>query len=74
MATYIASNASRDSVTITLSRAEADALRDAALYAELGIVEGNLPMNNRTRAAYDRAVSALAASTNTSARRAGFFD
>ena len=73
MASYLASNQSRDAVTIMLSRAEAEALRDLALYAEPDIGEG-LPMNNQTRAAAGRALDALAASTNTSARRAGFFD
>lgn len=73
MASYIAHGAKRELVTLMFSRAEADALRDMALYAEMDIGEG-LPMNPMTRAAANRAVAALAASTNTSARRAGYFD
>ena len=73
MASYLALNASRDTVTLMLSKAEADALRDLALYAEPDIGEG-LPMNPQTRAAAERAMSALTAATNTSARRAGYFD
>lgn len=68
MATYIANNAARDTVTITLSKAEAEALLEAASRAQLP------NQNGKTKAAFNRAISALNASTNTSARRAGFFD
>lgn len=68
MAIYIANNAARDTVTITLSRAEAEALLEAASRAHLE------NLNGKTKAAFNRAISALSASTNTSARRAGFFD
>ena len=71
MATYIAHSQRRDTVTLTLSKAEADALRDMASAA---YDEGLGEMNSSTRAAFERAISALTASTNTGARRAGFFD
>lgn len=76
MATYLAHNAKRDTVTLMLTRAEAEALLAAIDFAEVATDdEGTLmEMNGQTRAAYKRAVSALNASTNTSARRAGFFD
>lgn len=73
MASYLAGNARLDTVTLMLSKAEAEALRDLALFAEQSINDG-LPMNNSTVAAARRAIDALSASTNTSARRAGFFD
>lgn len=73
MATYTASNDMRDTVVLVLSRAEAEALRDLAAYAEPYIGEP-LPMNHMRRGAAERAMSALSAATNTSARRAGFFD
>lgn len=73
MASYLASNMRRDTVTLILSKAEAEALRDLALFAEPSINDG-LAMNGSTLAAARRAVDALAASVNTSARRAGFFD
>ncbi len=73
MATYLSHNSKRDVVTLMLTRAEADALRDVALYAEPDIGE-NLPMNPQQKAAFNRAIDALAASTNTSARRAGYFE
>jgi len=71
MATYIANNAARDSVTLTLSNAEAHALLDLAAEAEN---EGLGCSNGKKRAAARRAMDALSAATNTSARRAGFFD
>jgi hypothetical protein len=73
MASYLASNMRRDTVALILSKAEAEALRDLALFAEPSINDG-LPMNSSTMAAARRAVDALSAATNTSARRAGFFD
>ena len=73
MASYFASNMRRDTVALILSKAEAEALRDLALFAEPSINDG-LPMNSSTMAAARRAIDALSASTNTSARRAGFFD
>jgi hypothetical protein len=71
MASYIANNQSRDNVTIMLSKAEAEALSDLAGSA---FNHSNEKMNGQKRAAAQRALSALDASTNTSARRAGFFD
>lgn len=71
MATYIANNAARDTVTITLSNAEAHALLDLASEA---YGEGLCVMNSQSRKAANRAMDALSAATNTSARRAGFFD
>ncbi|WP_136443667.1 hypothetical protein [Pacificoceanicola onchidii] len=71
MATYIANNASRDTVTVTLSKAEAEALLTSA---SLGEDAFEATANGMTRAAYSRASDALYAATNTSARRAGFFD
>ena len=68
MAVYIANNAARDTVTITLSKAEAKALLSAAGSAEID------SMNGMTLEALSRSVRALDASINTSARRAGFFD
>ena len=73
MASYLASNMRRDTVALILSKAEAEALRDLAIFAEPSINDG-LPMNSSTMAAARRAIDALSASTNTSARRAGFFD
>ena len=69
MATYIAHNAARDTVTVTLSKAEANALLGLAAEAEVLHT-----MDSRRRKAAQRAVDALSAATNTSARRAGFFD
>ena len=71
MATYIASNRSRDSVTLVLSKAEADGV---ARLAELAWDEGLGDLNPKTMAAADRVLKAISAATNTSARRAGFFD
>ena len=71
MATYIAHNQSRDTVTIMLSKAEADGLR---ILAEAGWENGELDINSQTERAANRALDALTASTNTSARRAGYFD
>lgn len=71
MATYIAHSASRETVTLMLSKAEADALMKLAGKA---FSSGWVKMNGQTSAAAARAMDALSASTNTSARRAGFFD
>ena len=71
MATYIAHSQSRETVTLMLSKAEADAL---ATLASTAYDEGLVKMNGQTKAAANRAIDALGASTNTSARRAGFFD
>ncbi|CTQ67225.1 hypothetical protein [Roseibium alexandrii] len=71
MASYIANNQSRDNVTIMLSRAEAEALNDLAGSA---FDDTGHKMNGQKRAAAQRALDALGASTNTSARRAGYFD
>jgi len=70
MASYIAHNARRDTVALMLSRAEAEALLKLASRPD-----GEEPqMNGKTRASADRATSALSASINPTARRAGFFD
>lgn len=69
MASYLANNASRDSVTLILSKAEAQALHELADASKV-----RDRMNGKTGSAADRAMDALFASTNTSARRAGFFD
>jgi len=71
MASYISHNAQRDAVTIMLSNAEAHALLDLA---EEALAEGLSVMNGQRQKAVQRALDALSASTNTSARRAGFFD
>lgn len=71
MATYLANNASRDSVTIMLSNAEAHALLDLAAEAW---DEGLGAMNAQSKKAASRAIDALSAATNTSARRAGYFE
>lgn len=71
MASYIANNQSRDTVTIMLSKAEAEALSDLACK---GFDANVVKMNGKTKAAVNRAIDALLASTNTSARRAGYFD
>ena len=71
MATYIAHNQSRETVTLMLSKAEADALRTLA---ELAWDEGLGDLNPSTQAAARRAMDAASAATNTSARRAGYFD
>ena len=71
MASYIANNQARDTVTVMLSKAEADALfalADAAMNAGLD------DMNNQSKAAARRSMDALFAATSTSARRAGYFD
>jgi len=75
MASYIANNQNRDSVTVMLSKAEAEALRDLAIHAyELREPDELPPMNSSTKSAANRAMDALSAATNTSARRAGYFD
>lgn len=71
MASYVASNATRDVVTIMLSKAEADALRRVADY---GMADIAGDMNIKQRLAAERAISALAASTSSHSRRAGFFE
>lgn len=71
MATYIAHNASRDTVTLMFSKAEAEAL---ATLAATAYSEGLVKMNGQTKAVANRAIDALSAATNRSARRAGFFD
>lgn len=71
MASYIAHNQKRDIVTLMLSKAEAEAVLDLA---ERCLSEGLVSMNGQTASAANRALSALSASTNTSARRAGYFD
>lgn len=71
MATYIAHNQSRDTVTIMLSKAEAKSLMELAGHAW---DKGKPDLNPQSRSAARRALDALHASTNTSARRAGFFD
>ena len=71
MATYIANNQSRDAVTLMLSKAEANALMAVAGWAW---DRGEVEMNPQARLAAGRALDALHASTNKSARRAGYFD
>lgn len=71
MATYIAHSQSRETVTLVLSKAEAEALSALACAA---YDEGLVKMNGQTKSAVNRSIDALIASTNTSARRAGFFD
>ena len=71
MATYIAHNQARDIVTLMMSKAEAEGLRTLA---EAGWENGELEINSQTEKAANRALNALSASTNTSARRAGFFE
>ncbi|EEE36911.1 hypothetical protein RKLH11_746 [Rhodobacteraceae bacterium KLH11] len=71
MASYIANTASRETVTLMLSKAEADALRRLA---ELAWDEGLGEMNTSTQSAARRAMDAASAATNPSARRAGYFD
>lgn len=75
MASYIAHNQSRDTVTIMLSKAEAEALHGLAEHADKSFeMDGGDVRNPQTRAACERALRALDASVNTSARRAGYFD
>lgn len=71
MATYLAHNQSRDTVTLMLSKAEANALMEVAGHAW---DQGKPELNSQSRLAAGRALDALSASTNTSARRAGYFD
>lgn len=71
MATYIAHNQSRDTVTLMLSKAEAKALMELAGHAWKNC---GPDLNPQSRSAAGRALDALHASTNTSAGRAGFFD
>lgn len=71
MATYIAHSQRRETITLMLSKAEADALGALAAHA---YDEGGVEMNGQTKAAANRAIDALNASTNISARRAGFFE
>lgn len=71
MASYISGNQSRETVTIMMSKAEAEAINKLA---ELAWDEGLGDMNPQSIAAADRAMKAISASTNRSARRAGFFD
>lgn len=74
MASYIANNQSRDTVTIMLSKAEAEALQGLADHADRAFDEFGDDRNGQTKSACARALRALDASVNTSARRAGFFD
>ena len=74
MASYIASNQSRDTVTIMLSKAEADALHELSEIADRAFDHFGDERNGQKRAACERALKALYASTSNSARRAGFFD
>jgi len=74
MASYIANNQSRDTVTIMLSKAEAIALHDLAEVADRAFDHFGDERNGKTKSACERALRALDASTNTGARRAGFFD
>jgi hypothetical protein len=72
MASYIANNQNRDTVTIMLSKAEAEALLTVL---EHGFsTDDYYKMNGQSRSAVSRAHDALLASVNTSARRAGYFD
>jgi len=71
MAAYIAHNQSRDTVTLMLSKAEANALMEVASHAW---DKGEPDLNPASRNAAGRALDALHASINTSARRAGYFD
>jgi len=71
MASYIANNQARDTVTIMMSKGEADAINKLA---ELAWDEGLGDLNPASIKAADRAMKAITAATNTSARRAGFFD
>lgn len=71
MATYIALSADRETVSLMLSKAEADALRKLASHAYEAC---EVPMNHMTMAAADRALNALSAATNNNARRAGYFE
>ena len=74
MASYIANNQSRDAVTIMLTKAEAEALSGLADYADRAFDHFGDDRNGKTKAACARALRAGDAATNTSARRAGFFD
>ncbi len=74
MASYIANNQSRDTVTIMLSREEAEALHGLADIADRAFDHFGDDRNGQTKAACERALRAVDAATNTSARRAGFFD
>lgn len=74
MASYIANNQARDTVTIMLSEAEAQALHDLAKHADWAFAHFGDDRNGMTKSACERALRALDASTNTSARRSGWFD
>lgn len=74
MAGYIANNATRDTVNIIMTKAEAAALSDLAIYADVAFDEFGDTRNAMTKQACARALRAIEASINTSARRAGFFD
>lgn len=71
MASYLASNASRDTVTIMMSNSEARALLDLA---EEALRDDLTDMKGQRRYAADRAIDALTCALSPSARRAGFFD
>lgn len=72
MATYLAHNSRRDTVTLMLSKAEAEALAEMAIAGWSG--DSISGMNGQKRDAGKRAMDALSAATNTSARRAGYFE
>ena len=74
MASYIANNQSRDTVAIMLSKAEADALHDLSEVADRAFDHFGDDRNGQKKAACERALKALYASTSRSARRAGYFD
>lgn len=74
MASYIANNQNRDNVTIMLTKAEAEALHGLAEVADRAFDHFGDDRNGQVKAACERALRAVDAATNTSARRAGYFD
>lgn len=61
-----------DFVALLLSKAEAKALRDLANYADHALAEE--PENGSTKSARNRALDAINAACNTSARSGARFD
>lgn len=74
MASYIALSENREAVTLMLSKAEAEALSNLADHADRAFDHFGDNRNGQTKAACARALKAVDAATNRSARRAGYFD
>jgi hypothetical protein len=71
MASYLSNTRNRDTITLMLSNAEASAILVLASHA---LDHGTKKLNPQSTGAAERAIDALNAALNKSARRAGWFD